>query len=474
MLTKPQELPAAAEEEEIPSAVFDLPRRSELRLSVPRGEAFYSASVTLVRQEGDRHVECLGAPLASDVRYWLSPGESFSIWSWTTAKLMFTGSERFLRSIYRPAQGDDTRAMAAAELHSLLHIDRLKAKSRGAIGPCVLVVGSRGVGKHSVARTLLNYAARLGWCPTFVDLDPSASQRVAVPGAIGATIVEHPTAIDDTLLGSGVSLHFFVGSLSAQRVDLTYHSQRSIDPAFRHASKQLLKVTQERLHTHSAAPSGASGCVVVCPELCGMDGVRMLHEWIHESLPSASNVVSIGDDFLFHHLSRLLRTNAAAPERFDGRTHTTLHGTKLHLDRLSPSKGVRCAVSASAQARQRNFCYERYLHHHGAQGFVVNPLLHVRRHQDLDAYVVECQDDRPTAAAVERVRLPSLRGLLGAIVDAKGLSGGSSILEANVIAYCRLDDVDGDEVHLRTTVNDLPRGNKSIRVLFGSVVWGVE
>jgi polyribonucleotide 5'-hydroxyl-kinase len=51
-------------------------------------------------------------------------------------------------------------------------------------GPRVLVAGSASSGKTSLVQTLLNYAAKLGRAPLWVDLDPDGS--IGVPGALCA------------------------------------------------------------------------------------------------------------------------------------------------------------------------------------------------------------------------------------------------------------------------------------------------
>lgn len=47
-----------------------------------------------------------------------------------------------------------------------------------------MIVGPTDVGKSTVCRILLNYAARLGRAPVYVDLDVGQG-NIAVPGTIG-------------------------------------------------------------------------------------------------------------------------------------------------------------------------------------------------------------------------------------------------------------------------------------------------
>ena len=55
--------------------------------------------------------------------------------------------------------------------HAALDSLRRRAKEAGAMGPRAMVVGPQDSGKSTLCRTLLNYAVRANWKPTFVDLD---------------------------------------------------------------------------------------------------------------------------------------------------------------------------------------------------------------------------------------------------------------------------------------------------------------
>ena len=55
--------------------------------------------------------------------------------------------------------------------HTVLDERRAAARTAGGQGPRCMVVGPTDVGKSSLCKILLNYAVRMGWCPTYVDLD---------------------------------------------------------------------------------------------------------------------------------------------------------------------------------------------------------------------------------------------------------------------------------------------------------------
>lgn len=62
---------------------------------------------------------------------------------------------------------------------------------RLAQGPRVIVVGPTDSGKSTLSRMLLSWAAKLGWKPTFVDLDIGQG-AITIPGCIAATPIELP------------------------------------------------------------------------------------------------------------------------------------------------------------------------------------------------------------------------------------------------------------------------------------------
>ncbi|KAG9508832.1 Protein CLP1-like protein, partial [Fragariocoptes setiger] len=74
--------------------------------------------------------------------------------------------------------------------------------------PVCLVCGPADVGKSTLCRILLSYAARKGRSPIFVDLDPGQGQ-IGIPGSIGALVVEHPVDIEeDYALSSSLVMHY--------------------------------------------------------------------------------------------------------------------------------------------------------------------------------------------------------------------------------------------------------------------------
>ena len=88
-----------------------------------------------------------------------------------------------------------------AKLHSQLEVQRRAAKERSEKGedpdgPRVLICGAPDSGKATIAKILVNYAARLDWQLTYVDIDPN-DNTVSIPGSIGAVPIDMPVPIDE-------------------------------------------------------------------------------------------------------------------------------------------------------------------------------------------------------------------------------------------------------------------------------------
>lgn len=99
------------------------------------------------------------------------------------------------------------------KIHGDLENMRAEAEQQPELGrtPICLVckpMFARNVGKSTLCRILLNYAARRGRAPIFVDLDPDQG-HIGLPGTIGALSIESPIDIETGLsLRSSMLMHF--------------------------------------------------------------------------------------------------------------------------------------------------------------------------------------------------------------------------------------------------------------------------
>ena len=84
--------------------------------------------------------------------------------------------------------------VAYGNCHFALEALRAAAAAAKTRGPVVMVVGGPDTGKSTLARLLVNYAARQGRRPLLADLDSSRG-GMAMPGAIGLACVQQPVPL---------------------------------------------------------------------------------------------------------------------------------------------------------------------------------------------------------------------------------------------------------------------------------------
>ncbi|XP_053683587.1 protein CLP1 homolog [Sabethes cyaneus] len=118
---------------------------------------------------------------------------------------------------------------------------RVKAEQDDVRGPVAMVVGPMDVGKTTLCNILLNYAVRFGRRPVYVDLDVDQG-AIAIPGTIGALLVERPAPIAEGF---------------AQQAPLVYHfghpSPSDNDVLYKVLISKLAKTTLERLKVNRKA-----------------------------------------------------------------------------------------------------------------------------------------------------------------------------------------------------------------------------
>ena len=82
-----------------------------------------------------------------------------------------------------------------------------------------MIAGPTDVGKSTLCRLLLNYATRMGRAPTYIDLDVGQSE-VAIPGTIGALIVERTADIEEGFSLAAPFVYHFGHKTPAENVTL--------------------------------------------------------------------------------------------------------------------------------------------------------------------------------------------------------------------------------------------------------------
>lgn len=85
-----------------------------------------------------------------------------------TIPFLFSTTDTVMSHRY---ESDETPMRQFLNTHTVLDERRAAARASGGQGPRCMVVGPTDVGKSSLCKILLNYAVRMGWCPTYIDLD---------------------------------------------------------------------------------------------------------------------------------------------------------------------------------------------------------------------------------------------------------------------------------------------------------------
>lgn len=166
------------------SVVYHLQVENELRFAV--GEQTTDVTIELL----SGFAEIFGSELVQNRVYTFPPSSSVSVFSWMGCSLKLSGRTELAYVT------SDTLMIIPVNLHACLEEMRLKAESENSKGPVSLVVGPTDVGKSSLCRILLNYAARLGRRPLYIDLDVGQSSA-SIPGTISILAVEKPSEITE-------------------------------------------------------------------------------------------------------------------------------------------------------------------------------------------------------------------------------------------------------------------------------------
>ena len=363
-----------------PHSQFLLVKESELCVEVPFDD--HTARVHVVDDTQPmaplRVAEVFGSPLVPGRTIAVPPGAAFQLWTWHGCCIRLYGSERFRKMGAHMSTSSNVRAIA--EYHALLHECRVACKHGlggegfvgNGIGPRVVVCGGKATGRHSVAKTLANYAARqpAGWVPLLLDLDPR-NQTLSIPGSVSVAAWEYPATLAEGAIHN-VSLSFFCGVLSPVASSVgegdrdVVIQQGPACGADIHLSATYLEATinacnaaKHRLLTNSGNVIGWSGAIAVLPFVPGAShtGAQLVQRVI--DVLNATHVLVVGDDSLCSAIASIYTTSTNYDQRnmpsvstgVDLAQHTSIFaesvflksakvGDKFVLDRLSAASGV--------------------------------------------------------------------------------------------------------------------------------------
>lgn len=421
--------------EEVQKSIFvQLPPDGELSIVVPNDE-LNTSTIRLEIAPTDQRVDIMGCPMMPDVKYSLLAGQVFTIFAWSTSTIEIKGSPSLLKNVFRSPKSN---IRALVEYHCLLHARRVDAEKARTTGPMVLICGN-SAGKHGIPRTLCSYAARSGWKPLLVDLDNSVLQSVCTPGSIGCAVVEYPIVVDEVVSQTHFSLSYFVGSLECQK---TQDASASMSPAFVNYSTVLLDSVQQRLQYHAGSTHSCSGAIIALPELQGLAGANYMIDMIERY--AVSNVLCIGDDYIFHKLH----------SRFSG-------NDRVRVDAISPNflGYVDWPLETSLPGR-----FKQYFNGDGT--IIINPAQWTQPLDRIEVFQIYDEAGKVSLVTVER---EALQGVVGCIAGLFVFNRSQTLLSSPPLTLAKINAVDASGIHLLTTTHSPP--NEKLCAVVGSVRW---
>lgn len=138
--------------------------------------------------------------------YKFHTGDKVAIFSYKGCTLEVCGKAT---SIYI---SKDTPMIQYLKCHASLEQLRDMAEKDDMLGPVALIAGAKDVGKSTLCRILLNYAARVNRQPLYCDIDLGQGS-LSVPGMISAVSVQRPAQVTDGFCQS-VALSYHHGHKS--------------------------------------------------------------------------------------------------------------------------------------------------------------------------------------------------------------------------------------------------------------------
>eukprot|EP01133_Synstelium_polycarpum_P009813 gene9813-11463_t len=178
--------------------------------------------------------------------------------------------------------------MSYARVHKVIDDVRLQIIGGKEHGPKVIICGPTDVGKSSLSKILLGYSTRLGYSPSFVDLDPGQGS-VTLPGAICATIIDKPVDIEEGLSNTVPFVQFYG------------HTSLDANPNLYKALIGSIGASVER-RMDSSEPARTSGMIInTCGWIEGL-GYQLLLDSI--AILKANIIVVMDNEKLYSEIAR--------------------------------------------------------------------------------------------------------------------------------------------------------------------------
>ena len=168
-------------------------------------------------------------------------------------------------------------------------------------GPRTIIVGPTDVGKSTLCRVLLNYAARLGWQPTLLDLDIGQG-TVTIPGTLAAAPVEAPAAAEEGLRAEAPLVYFFGHTSPSERPEL-----------YKQLLARLVGTLESRAETAGPLVRSSGWLINTMGWVEGL-GYQMLLHTI--DVTKADVVLVLGQERLYSQISTAMKVRRARARAF--------------------------------------------------------------------------------------------------------------------------------------------------------------
>mmetsp|Transcript_4613 Transcript_4613/g.15843 ORF Transcript_4613/g.15843 Transcript_4613/m.15843 type:complete len:602 (-) Transcript_4613:1075-2880(-) len=355
-------------------------------------------------------------------------------------------------------------------------------RQKSSAGPRVLIVGPADVGKSSLSKILINYAARQAWSPLFIDLD-LGQNAISVPGTISAAPIDHPINPfeDGAHVKSEMPLSYFFGD-----VTVTENSKEHY--------KFLVEKIAEMMEARNSKNEHArhSGCIV--NTMGWIEGLGL--ELILHAVKSLEidTVLCLGQERLFQTLSKQFAKDAALAQQQQQKNKKNKKkasssdddGKKVEaaveILSLKKSGGV---VERTTEFRRKTRD-DRFREYFYGFDFVSNPLSPVAQSaffSSVSFYKVGGGPKAPTSAlpigqeaSTDPMRVASVipsMSLVNAIVAVSHGKTQSDLLTSNVAGFIHIVEVDMHAkrfTYLSPNPGQLPNTN----LIVGNVKWFPE
>ncbi|CAH9137201.1 unnamed protein product [Cuscuta epithymum] len=412
-----------------------LDKECELRIEV-------SADTPLRLRVLNGTAEIFGTELPPEIWITFPPRLKFAVFTWYGATIEMDGPTE------NEYTSDETPMISYVNVHAVLDARRERAKaspndSGTYQGPRVIVVGPSDSGKSTLARMLLSWAAKLGWKPTFVDLDVGQG-FITVPGCIAATPIELPIdPVDGIPLE--MPLVYFYGHVSPSvNVDL-----------YKVIVKELAKTLEKQFDGNTESQSAG----MVINTMGWIEGVG--YELLLHAIDTfnATVVLVLGQEKLWSMLNNVLKNKP-----------------NVDVVKLQRSGGV---VSRNAKVRLKTRA-NRIREYFYGQSNDLSPYSNISSFGDLSIFRIGGGPQAPRSAlpigaepAADPARLVPVninRDLLHLVLAVSYAKEPDQIISSNVAGFIYITEVDMKRkqlTYLAPCAGELPSKN----LIVGTLAW---